>query len=646
MSTATASTPTSLPTTTSCLASSGASTSPQPTSVASAVAAAAAAVAANSQSSPFGHFSYLFPQQQFAFHHQQQQRLKLKRQRQRVDAGEPRNSYQGAKTGMTSSESLSGLFPWMSQTDVDYVKEESNTDLSSNNEQMLEIADTSDELELQLDVENTDDRDDSELTKDEEPTHDSPVSTTDSTHSGSSSTTSTSSSKRKQNAPQRNLAESLGFDIGTQETPEEITVSVGGQHADSPPPEDMPLRERAENRQDLDSMNPLEKLSALQSQLNTPILSDMMDAQKRMFNLIEQQQQQIKQEKRPPIRDFNQLAQALKNEISENLSVVIDKIVKDWAAEMARNAAADVANRQPINNMFVPFAQPNPLFGLNATGASGIFPNFNGFNPLAAFNQLRRPYSSSGMLDDEGASRRKRAKVTDSVRKVNGGTPVRAESPSSLRSSPQLNMSQSTPMSYFPPTMVGHPLYGGATFGDREDSPTNSDDNSDCGPYDGNQSSTLTPMHLRKAKLMFFYTRYPNSALLKSYFPDIRFNKNNTAQLVKWFSNFREFYYIQMEKYARQALAEGVRSRDEIHVTMDSEIFKTLNQHYNRNNHIQPPERLVSVVQESLREFFDAIRTGKDSEPSWKKTIYKIINRMDDQIPDYFKEPNFLERLE
>lgn len=53
-------------------------------------------------------------------------------------------------------------------------------------------------------------------------------------------------------------------------------------------------------------------------------------------------------------------------------------------------------------------------------------------------------------------------------------------------------------------------------------------------------------MHLRKAKLMFFYTRYPNSALLKSYFPDIRFNKNNTAQLVKWFSNFRfvQFYLI------------------------------------------------------------------------------------------------------
>ncbi|KAJ6637219.1 Homeobox protein prospero [Pseudolycoriella hygida] len=51
-------------------------------------------------------------------------------------------------------------------------------------------------------------------------------------------------------------------------------------------------------------------------------------------------------------------------------------------------------------------------------------------------------------------------------------------------------------------------------------------------------SATLTPMHLRKAKLMFFWVRYPSSQVLKMYFPDIKFNKNNTAQLVKWFSNF------------------------------------------------------------------------------------------------------------
>ena len=58
-----------------------------------------------------------------------------------------------------------------------------------------------------------------------------------------------------------------------------------------------------------------------------------------------------------------------------------------------------------------------------------------------------------------------------------------------------------------------------------------------------NQSSTLTPMHLRKAKLMFFWCRYPSSSVLKTFFPDVKFNKNNTAQLVKWFSNFRSVHF-------------------------------------------------------------------------------------------------------
>ncbi|XP_003746435.1 uncharacterized protein LOC100900938 [Galendromus occidentalis] len=159
-------------------------------------------------------------------------------------------------------------------------------------------------------------------------------------------------------------------------------------------------------------------------------------------------------------------------------------------------------------------------------------------------------------------------------------------------------------------------------------------------------TSTLTPMHLRKAKLMFFYVRYPSSAILKMYFPDINFNKNNTAQLVKWFSNFREFYYIQMEKYARQAISEGIRNADEIRVSHDSELLRVLNLHYNRNNHIDVPENFRFVVEQTLREFFKSILAGKDQEQSWKKAIYKIIARLDDNVPEYFKSPNFLEQLE
>ncbi|XP_031616684.1 homeobox protein prospero isoform X2 [Contarinia nasturtii] len=159
-------------------------------------------------------------------------------------------------------------------------------------------------------------------------------------------------------------------------------------------------------------------------------------------------------------------------------------------------------------------------------------------------------------------------------------------------------------------------------------------------------SSTLTPMHLRKAKLMFFWVRYPSSAVLKMYFPDIKFNKNNTAQLVKWFSNFREFYYIQMEKYARQAVSEGIKSPEDLHISGDSEIYRVLNLHYNRNNHIEVPHRFREVVEQTLREFFRSIQSGKDTEQSWKKSIYKVISRMDDSVPEYFKSPNFLEQLE
>ena len=42
-----------------------------------------------------------------------------------------------------------------------------------------------------------------------------------------------------------------------------------------------------------------------------------------------------------------------------------------------------------------------------------------------------------------------------------------------------------------------------------------------------------------------------------------------------------------MEKYARQALSEGVTSPDEIHVSVDSELYRVINLHYNRNNHIE-----------------------------------------------------------
>lgn len=54
--------------------------------------------------------------------------------------------------------------------------------------------------------------------------------------------------------------------------------------------------------------------------------------------------------------------------------------------------------------------------------------------------------------------------------------------------------------------------------------------------------------------------------------------------MIKWFSNFREFYYIQMEKSARQAISDGVTNAQTLAVFRDSELFRTLNMHYNKGN--------------------------------------------------------------
>lgn len=50
-----------------------------------------------------------------------------------------------------------------------------------------------------------------------------------------------------------------------------------------------------------------------------------------------------------------------------------------------------------------------------------------------------------------------------------------------------------------------------------------------------------------------------------------------------------------MEKYARQAITEGVKNADELHVAGDSELYRVLNLHYNRNNHIEV--RIIHWIQ-------------------------------------------------
>lgn len=80
-----------------------------------------------------------------------------------------------------------------------------------------------------------------------------------------------------------------------------------------------------------------------------------------------------------------------------------------------------------------------------------------------------------------------------------------------------------------------------------------------------------------------------------------QFNRCITSQMIKWFSNFREFYYIQMEKFARQAISDGVTNPKMLVVLRDSELFRALNMHYNKGNDFevrpfaQVPWGLISV---------------------------------------------------
>uniref|UniRef100_A0A669DK41 Prospero homeobox 3 n=1 Tax=Oreochromis niloticus TaxID=8128 RepID=A0A669DK41_ORENI len=154
------------------------------------------------------------------------------------------------------------------------------------------------------------------------------------------------------------------------------------------------------------------------------------------------------------------------------------------------------------------------------------------------------------------------------------------------------------------------------------------------------QCEGLSPCHLKKAKLMFFYTRYPSSNTLKTYFPDVKFNRCVTSQMIKWFSNFREFFYIQMERFARQAVREALTRREsQLRVGRDTELYRILNMHYNKSNIYQVPERFIEVSEVALREFYSAIWTGRDSDPCWKKGIYKIICKLDSPLPDAFRLP-------
>ncbi|KAJ3613486.1 hypothetical protein NHX12_019735 [Muraenolepis orangiensis] len=97
-----------------------------------------------------------------------------------------------------------------------------------------------------------------------------------------------------------------------------------------------------------------------------------------------------------------------------------------------------------------------------------------------------------------------------------------------------------------------------------------------------------------------------------------------------------------MEKFARQAIVDGVNNVKDMSVMRDSELFRALNMHYNKANDFQIPDRFLEVAEITLHEFYNAISTAKDSDPSWKKAIYKVICKLDSDLPEEFKTSSCL----
>ncbi|CAK5037072.1 unnamed protein product [Meloidogyne enterolobii] len=192
----------------------------------------------------------------------------------------------------------------------------------------------------------------------------------------------------------------------------------------------------------------------------------------------------------------------------------------------------------------------------NNNNQNGIFPSsltVTETNKKLNFSQPRPTINLQRFQqNNDGSPRKKRQKVTDSVRGPRSNLHCREPSNNYNSTCERLTPNGGFVM----PTMVPQQRVFCSPDRNLGDSPSGDDSGGDNNNYiannDLNKILQLNHVHLRKAKLMFFYQRYPSSSVLKSYFPDVQFNKHNTAQvifLVKWFSNFRYFYIFLSKKF-------------------------------------------------------------------------------------------------
>ena len=69
-------------------------------------------------------------------------------------------------------------------------------------------------------------------------------------------------------------------------------------------------------------------------------------------------------------------------------------------------------------------------------------------------------------------------------------------------------------------------------------------------------------------------------------------------------------HLFQIEKYARHALSEGIESAADLKISRESELFKALNNHYNKTNEFEVTIRAMSdsVTSQLLNHFKSAFK--------------------------------------
>lgn len=106
-----------------------------------------------------------------------------------------------------------------------------------------------------------------------------------------------------------------------------------------------------------------------------------------------------------------------------------------------------------------------------------------------------------------------------------------------------------------------------------------------------------------------------------------------------------------MEKYARQAVSEGVKNAEDLHVGGDSEIYRVLNLHYNRNNHIEvwgPQVRKYTNTHTYTSSFhlifryinIEGLKSSQENFLKVSRSLYEVYFMKNPSTLDFLPSPS------